>query len=797
MRISLNWLKELVPLDVDAQELAERLTMLGLEIEAIHERGKDISDVYVGHILEIRPHPDADKLVVCRTDIGKGEPLQIVCGATNMKVGDKVPTAIDGATLPGGFTIGSRKMRGVQSCGMMCSAREMGLGEEHSGLMILDPNAPIGQDIRQFLGLEDTVFEIEVTPNRGDWASMIGVARELSAYYGLPLSLPTIHLRESGDPAEKLSSVTILDDDLCPRYAGRVLRNVTIKPSPPWLVTRLTAAGQRPINNVVDITNYILLETGHPLHAFDYDKLAENRIIVRRAKPGESIQTLDGEQRPLQQDMLVIADAFSPQAVAGVMGGANSEVDTTTRHVFLESAYFNPRSIRSTAKRLNLLTEAAQRFQRGADPEMVLYAMNRAAMLMQELAEAEIVPGILDEYPGKQPKRQVTFRFSRTRELLGVDIETQKQLAILNGLGFEILDSTKTTCSCRVPTWRHDVSHESDLIEEIARHFGYDQIPSTVPPIRQSEKIFAPYAKIVQELRRFLAAKGLTEVLNWSFSSPESTKQAGLALEDGNMVMLQNPLSEKYAGLRTSLLPSLYSTAAYNHKRGARSIALFELGPVYHQVPHQLLPNEPLSLAIVLSVNAPLHWSVPERPWDFFDLKGYSESVSRFLRYEFTYLGSDLPAFQKGQAAEIKHRKTRLGMAGKVAFEIAAAFDLHPNTYAVEIVLEPLLKHAAQPTQFEEIPQFPPSLRDLALVVSDDISAEQVLRAVKDAGGALLQRVDIFDVYKGKPLPPDKKNLALSLVFQSPERTLTDKDTEKAIDRIITNVRKTCGAELR
>ena len=797
MQISLNWLKELVPLEVDAEELAHRLTMLGLEIEAVKEPGKELQDIYVGHILDIQPHPDADKLVVCRTDVGRGEPLQIVCGATNMQVGDKVPTAVEGAVLPGGFKIGSRKMRGIPSCGMMCSARELSLGEEHSGQMILDPDAPVGEDIRQTLGLNDVIFEIEVTPNRGDWASMIGVARELSAYYKLPLRLPEVKLRESGEAASALSSVTIEDPDLCPRYAGRILRNVVIKPSPPWLCARLIGAGQRPINNVVDITNYILLETGHPLHAFDYEKLGENRVVARRAKPGESITTLDGEKRLLTEDMLVIADATSPQAAAGIMGGAESEVDENTKHVFLESAYFNPRSIRSTAKRLNLVTEAAQRFQRGADPEMALYALNRAAMLMQELADAELSPGVLDAYPQPQDRGRVTLRFDRTRELLGAEVEPSRQAAILEGLGFALLEKNETQCTAAVPGWRHDVSHESDLIEEVARHYGYDNLPSTMPPIRQADHLFAPQDMPLRQLRRHLAARGLTEVLNWSFGSKESEAKAGLAGSLPPMVMLANPLSENYAGMRTSLLPTLFSTAAYNHKRGARSIAIFELGPVYHEVNEKPLPDEPVHIALLLSGTAPGHWSAPERAWDFFDLKGCVEAVGRFFRREITLESQVYDTFQPGQSATVKLRKKPLGRIGKVAAAVARDCELPENTYAVELNLEPLLAAPLPPAQFEDIPQYPASLRDLAVVVDRGLAVEEVLKAVKASGGALLKDVEIFDIYCGKPLPQEKKSVALSLVFQSPERTLTDKDTQKALERIVAGVQKQCGAELR
>lgn len=399
MRVSLNWLKELIDIPVGVDELADALTMLGLEIEAIERPGAGIKDVYVGRILSIEPHPDADKLVVCQTDTGRERPLQIVCGAKNMQVGDKVPTAVVGATLAEGFQIGRRKMRGVESEGMMCSARELGLGDDHTGLLILEPDAPVGGDCAGLLGLDDVIFEIEVTPNRGDWASMLGVARELAARFGTTMRTPAVAFEESSPDAAALSSVTIENAELCPRYIGRVLTGVRIGPSPRWMQNRLIAAGQRPINNVVDVTNFVLMETGHPLHAFDCDLLKENRIVVRNPRPGETIRTIDGQERALSPEMLVIADGLAPVAVAGIMGGLQSEVGENTTRVFLESAYFKPASVRRTARALGMQTEASQRFQRGADPEMALYAINRAAMLMQQTAGAQVARGLLDEYP--------------------------------------------------------------------------------------------------------------------------------------------------------------------------------------------------------------------------------------------------------------------------------------------------------------------------------------------------------------------------------------------------------------
>lgn len=798
MQISFNWLKELVPLEADVDEIAERLTMLGLEIEAIRRPGEGIEKVYVGQILDIQPHPDADKLVVCQTETGAGETHQIICGAKNMKVGDKVPTAIDGAVLPGGFKIGSRKMRGVQSCGMMCSARELGLGEDHEGLLILDESAPLGEDICEYLGLNDVVFEIEVTPNRGDWASMIGVARELAAFYGKEINWPDETVQESGAPAAGCSSITIEDAaDLCPRYAGRILRNVVVKPSPPWLCSRLIAAGQRPINNVVDITNYILMETGHPLHAFDYEKLHENRIVVRRARAGEKITTLDDESRQLEEEMLVIADGKDAQAVAGVMGGADSEVGEGTKTILLESAWFEARSVRRTARCLSLSTEASQRFQRGADMNMVPFALNRAARLMQELADAEVAPGILDTWPEKRDMPLVTLRYDRTTSHVGVEIPATDQKAFLQSLGFTLESEDDSSATFQTPSWRHDVRHEADLIEEVARLYGYENIPITMPPVRQSDSIFAPHATPLRNFRGYLAGQGLTEIINWSFGSTEALANAGVVAEEDTLVRLENPLSESYAVMRASLLPGLFGTGAYNAKRGRRDLQLFELGPVYLNRAEEILPEEPMHLGILLCGSVPTHWSREERSLDFYDIKGCLENIGRFFKKEFSLVEAESTAFQSGQYAEIKWRKHHLGHLGKVSDETVKAFDLPENSYALEITLEPLLARLAGPNQFTAIPQYPASLRDLAVVVDKSLPAQQLLATTKQAAGPLLAAVEIFDVYSGKPLPEDKKSIALSLVFQSPERTLTDKDTQKAMDRIVARLQKESGAELR
>ena len=798
MRISLHWLKEYVDVNYTAEELAHQLTMLGLEIESIERPGESIDQIYIGQIESIEPHPDADKLVVCQTRINDGETLQIVCGAKNMKVGDKVPTAVVGATLPGDFKIARRKMRGIESQGMMCSTRELDLGDDHSGLMILPEHMPLGADAKPLLGLDDVIFEIEVTPNRGDWASMIGVARELAALQGTNLRIPDVQVKECDVPASTLSSVVVQDAERCPRYMGRVLTDVKVGPSPEWLCKRLIAAGQRPINNIVDITNFVLLETGQPLHAFDYDLLAENRILVRGAAPKERITTLDDEERQLTEEMLVIADAQSPQCVAGIMGGSTSEVGESTTRIFLESAVFNPQSIRKTSRALGLISESSQRFQRGADPEMTAYALERASMLMQEIAGAEVCQGVFDEYPKPLEYPAVTLRYTRASEVLGARIAPEQQKQFLAGLGFTVQSETPESAVFQTPTWRQDVSLEADLIEEVGRFYNYDNIPLTLPRVRPATAHFAPHESRLWSLKHYLADKGLTEVYHWTFSCPEDVAQAGLDPSYQDMVRLENPLSEKQAAMRTSILPTLLNNVARNLNRGAESVAIFELGPVYLPRAGETLPAEPMRLSMALAgQRPPRHWSKTAESFDFYDIKGHVEAVSDFFGVNFDFKMAEFGPMQAGATAEILLGKQPLGHLGQVKKAVRNNFDISREVFLVELDLSQLLEHAVEIPQFTEISPFPPSLRDMAVVLDQSTPAGEVLEQARKAGGKLLQSVEIFDVYQGKPIPEGKKSLALGLTFQAPDRTLKDKDTQKSWDKILKSLEKQFGAELR
>lgn len=799
MRISLNWLKDYIDLDgISPEDLAHQMTMLGLEIEAVHRPGDEVRQVVIGQILSIERHPDADKIVVCKTDVGGPEPLQICCGATNMQVGDKVPTAVVGATLPGGFQIGRRKMRGVESQGMMCSARELGLGDDVDGLMILDPAAPVGEDARKVLGLDDVIFEIEVTPNRGDWASLIGVARELAACFGRTVKLPEMPIRESEQAVETLSSVTVEDTEKCPRYCGRVLTHVQVGPSPEWLQHRLIAAGQRPINNVVDITNFVLLETGQPLHAFDYDKLLEHRIVVRTAKAGEITHTLDAQERKLTQDMLVIADAQDAQCVAGVMGGADSEVDESTSAIFLESAYFLPSSVRKTSRSLALISESSQRFQRGADPDMAVFAMERAAQLIVEIAGAEAAAGVIDVYPKPLAPREVTLPFARTKRLLGADIPPARQCDILTRLGLELLDQSPEQARFRVPARRHDVSMEADLIEEIARLSGYDHIPATLPGVRPCEKEFAPKEKRIRALRHFLAGLGLTELYNWTFSCPEDVARAALPAEYAAMVRLENPLSEKQATMRSSIIPAHLGNAARNLNYGVSSIRGFEIGPVYAPADGPQLPAQKSRLGIVLAGDAAApHWSQKARPADFYDIKGVVEAVLAEFGLAGEFVDTEFGTFQAGQRAAVRVGGDVAGYLGKVAPGVVKAFDTDGDIFCAELDLDLLLGATAPAPQFAPVPAFPPSARDLAVVVDATVPAGALKAAAAQSGGNLLRSVEIFDIFTGNQVGAGKKSVALNLVFQSNDRTLTDKDTQKAFDKILRRLQNDFQAALR
>ena len=797
MNVTLNWLKAYIDFEFSPSELADRLTMLGVEVESVKHLGTELEGVIVGSVTSIRPHPNADKLVLCQVDTGETEELQIVCGAPNAREGMLAPVATIGATLPVGLTIKSAKLRGETSQGMLCSEKELGLSGDAAGLMELSTDIPLGAPLSEALGLDDVVFELEITPNRPDCLSLIGVAREIRAETGNPLKLPTVDLQESGINIRDLTSVTIGAPDLCPRYAARVIQGVKVTESPAWLQQRLESVGIGVINNIVDVTNFVLMEYGQPLHAFDYHKLTENRIVVRRARDDEQITTLDEVERELTSDMLVIADAEKAVALAGIMGGYNSEITETTCDVLLESAYFNPLSIRATAKALGISTEASYRFERGADPGAVLAALDRAAQLIAELTGGTICDGIVDVYPGQQPLTEIQLRPERVNFVLGTTIETAEMVQILDRLGFDV-DITGKVYQVVVPTFRSDVTREIDLIEEIARVYGYDNIPTTLPKGDIPVPAPTPKTEARRRIKHFLLAAGMMEAVNYSFCDPNCFDKIRLNADDPlrNTLQLRNPLSPEMSVLRTTLTPGLLENAQHNRNHQIDTIALFEIGGVFV---HDGEEKEPERVTGVLAGQIGEGvYSDPYRHPDFFDIKGLVEGMLEVCGVvDWTLQKTDAPTFHPGRNAEVLLGNRRIGVFGEVHPEVLENYDLPYKAYLFEFDLEGLADAATFAKRFEPISIYPKVARDLAIVVDKETLSDMPTELIYTTGGDSVDSVRLFDVYEGEQVPEGKKSLAYTITYHSATETLTDKAVNTLHDEVVKCLNRELGAELR
>ena len=797
MNVTLNWLKAYIDFEFSPSELADRLTMLGVEVESVKHLGTELEGVIVGSVTSIRPHPNADKLVLCQVDTGETEELQIVCGAPNAREGMLAPVATIGATLPVGLTIKSAKLRGETSQGMLCSEKELGLSGDAAGLMELSTDIPLGAPLSEALGLDDVVFELEITPNRPDCLSLIGVAREIRAETGNPLKLPTVDLQESGINIRDLTSVTIGAPDLCPRYAARVIQGVKVTESPAWLQQRLESVGIGVINNIVDVTNFVLMEYGQPLHAFDYHKLTENRIVVRRARDDEQITTLDEVARELTSDTLVIADAEKPVALAGIMGGYDSEITETTCDVLLESAYFNPLSIRATAKALGISTEASYRFERGADPGAVLAALDRAAQLIAELTGGTICDGIVDVYPGQQPLTEIQLRPERVNFVLGTTIETAEMVQILDRLGFDV-DITGKVYQVVVPTFRSDVTREIDLIEEIARVYGYDNIPTTLPKGDIPVPAPTPKTEARRRIKHFLLAAGMMEAVNYSFCDPNCFDKIRLNADDPlrNTLQLRNPLSPEMSVLRTTLTPGLLENAQHNRNHQIDTIALFEIGGVFV---HDGKEKEPERVTGVLAGQIGEGvYSDPYRHPDFFDIKGLVEGMLEVCGVvDWTLQKTDALTFHPGRNAEVLLGNRRIGVFGEVHPEVLENYDLPYKAYLFEFDLEGLADAATFAKRFEPISIYPKVARDLAIVVDKETLSDMPTELIYTTGGDSVDSVRLFDVYEGEQVPEGKKSLAYTITYHSATETLTDKAVNTLHDEIVKCLNRELGAELR
>lgn len=803
MLVPLSWLREYVDINISPEELADRLDLTGTAVESVKRLGAGLEGVVVGLVVDCEKHPHADKLKVCLVDIGEDPPRRIVCGAPNVEAGQLVPVALPGAELPGGIRIGKAKIRGIESEGMICSEAELRLGENASGIMVLEGPYEVGSPLAEAMGLDDAVFELEITPNRPDCLGIIGVAREVAAVTGSELKIPKAEVEEGERQAAEAASVEIADPDLCPRYEARLIMGVKIGPSPLWMRQRLEKAGVRPISNIVDVTNYVMLETGQPLHAFDYELIEGFKVIVRRARKGERIVTLDGVERLLTEDDLVIADEEKAIAIAGIMGGEYSEVSDKTTNVLLEAAHFKPESVMRTSRRLGLLSEASARFEKGVDPNVVPFAADRAIELMRRLAGGEVLKGKIDVYPKRIEPRKLRLRVSRANDILGTDLDARQVSGILASLGLTAKPAAEEprALEVEVPTFRFDLEREIDLVEEVARIYGYNAVKSTLPEGGAKQGGLSVSQKMLKAVADRLVAQGLYEAQTYSFSDPRDADL--MNLPSGSplraSLALLNPLSEDQSLMRTSILPGLLKAVRHNIYREQRTVRLFEIGKVFHPIEGERLPMEKRMLAIALAgVTHVDEWYEKGRQIDFYDLKGLIEDLLQGIGVgDWTITRSDDPRFHPGRSGTLAIAGEYAGEFGQIHPSVQEKFDLPYPAMAAEIDAELMIQAGSFARYFAEIPRFPSVVLDIALIVNEATGNEELVRAIESEGGKLLESVRVFDVFKGPGIPEGKKSIAYSLTFRSAERTLTDEEAMRARDMIVERVRRDFGAAVR
>jgi phenylalanyl-tRNA synthetase beta chain len=846
MKVPLSWLKEYVDITMSPEALAHTLTMAGLEVEAIEYIGADWGDAIItAQIVHLEKVAGSDHLSYARVNTGTEE-LGIICGAPNIKQGDKVPLARVGAKV-GDLTIGEKNTMGYLSQGMLCSPRELGIGNDHSGIYILDPATPLGQKLVDVLG--EVVLEFAIKANRGDLSSIIGIAREVAALTKQELRIPQPVLHEQGRPAAELVRVTVEDTDLCPRYSARIVSGIKIGPSPAWMGRRLLAAGMRPINNVVDITNYVMLEFGQPLHGFDYDLVRHHHIIVRRARPGEEMTTLDGVKRKLTPDMLLIADPEGPTAIAGVMGGAISEVNDNTTTVLLEAANFQAANVRRTSVELGLRTDASSRFEKRLDPELTVVGANRAMQLMAELAGGTVHPGIVDCYPSPPQPRTIAFSTDDVEWLTAVKVTQHEVMDALSGLGFIVVpDEHSNSMQVTVPTFRPDIVESADLVEEVLRMIGYNSIPSTIPVGPLPEPQVDSWFEREYAVRNILIGAGLNEIVTYAMisrdrminllahadaqsarvllqgarSAPSNGTNTAVAAKNGASsaivpfdartlpaVTLVNPLSSDHDTMRLTLMSGLLETVQENSKRSKAGLRFFEIGRRYLPSDEaNSLPDERRSVDIAISGPAEISWFAElSRPADFYDLKGVVETLLAALhisRYRFT--STQHPTFHPGRCALLELPRMTIageetfspvGVLGEVHPLVQQRYDIPQRTYMCELDLEQLYEAVPGSLTYAPISRQQELTRDLALVVDEQVPAQDIHDAIVRSGGELLRSAALFDVYTGEPIPVGKKNLTYSLAYQSQERTLTDAEVNTLQDGIIRALHEKFGAVLR
>ncbi len=820
MKVTLNWLKQYVDFNWSPEELTERLTMLGLEVEGVQKLGGEFNGIVVAQVITRDKHPNADKLSVCRVNDGTGE-RQIVCGAQNFQAGDKVPLILPGATLPmkpgdkEPFTIKVGKIRSVESHGMMCSPTELGLPDQVDGLLILRADAKVGQPFAEYLGLagSDVIYDLEVTPNRPDLNSVIGIAREIAAVTGNPLKVPELTVASgpvaavgatAGTGVDSFVAVRVDEPDLCPRYTARVVTGVKVGPSPDWLRTALEKVGIRSINNVVDVSNYVMLEIGQPLHTFDYHLIGKGgggkpTIVVRRATEGEKFKTLDGQERALTAETLLIADEQHGIALAGVMGGLNTEINDSTKDVLIESAYFKPTNIRRTSKTLGLRSESSYRFERGCDIGIADWASRRCAQLILETAGGQLVASAIDACAVEIKPKEVSLRHPKASELVGVTISTEDQIRHLESLGLQRTSEgeadQQTTFS--IPTWRVDLKGEIDLIEEVARLYGVDKIPSTAPRGAIGTNPFDVVYDQIAEARRLLSGMGLSEATGQTLIADAAAK---LAAPAESLVLLANPLSSDMNALRPSLLPGLLDSLRHNLSRKNYDAALFEVGRVFINVNGQTKEERRVAIALT-GQRAASFWNGEEREakFDIYDLKGLLEE---FIE-QFGLRGAGFT--KRTESTSLLLESATIALGGKLVFgefgqllpALAKKYDLRDAVYVAELNLDQLLARRNASKSFKTLPQFPSIRRDVAMLVGDAVTHDAVLDVVKRAKPANLENVELFDVFRGTNVPAGQKSVAYAFTYRAADKTLTDPEVNAAHDKVVADFKQKLQAAVR
>ncbi len=808
MKISYRWLKEFVETELSPREIADWLVNAGIEVAAISPVVEGLSGVVIAEIeaierdLGLTPAGHHNRL--CRVRL-PDRTFSVICGAPNAAAGLRTAFAPPGATLPASGAVKAVRIRGVGSEGILCSERELGLSEDHGGILALPADAPLGADLSTYLGLDDWILEIEITPNRPDALSVVGVAREISALTGAPFRFPHVAVKESEPDASSLAAVEIDAPDLCPRFCARVITGLTVRPSPPWLAQRLRAVGLRPINNLVDVTNYVMWELGQPLHAFDLDAVAQHRIVVRRARPGERLITLDGQERVLAPTMAMVCDPERALGIGGVMGGAEAEVTDRTTAVLLEAAYWDPGSIRRTSRALGLATDAAYRFERGGDIEGLGEVLHRAAHLMADLGGGTVARGMLDVYPSPRPRPRITLRLSRVERVIGACPPRDDAVRILRALGFTVEDSA-ADLQVTVPSFRRDIFQEDDLVEEIVRIWGYDKIPLARDRGGELAPVTRPAGlRLARAVSGQLNAAGLFECITYAFVDPDRLKQMGWE-NPGELIALQNPLSQDRSVLRPSLVPGLLGVLATNASRQSTDARIFEVGRVF--MPHREEDgdhpaHEELWVGLALTgLRQPRAWHAPRERVDVYDAKGMAELVlaaAGVSEWEAApWPEGAMPRYlERGRGGRLMAAGRDVGAFGELALPVREAFDLGAPVFVAELSLSTLLALPPWTPRYQALPRYPAVQRDLALVVPEDVTAGEIESAIRALRLPLLTRLALFDVYTGDQIGPGRRSLAWSLTFQAPDRTLRDSEVNELHARIVTEISKRFKAEVR